>query len=88
MVAGISMIQLAVLSRPNCHLCEEMKRLIKHVIRERQIPAQLEEIEISTRPDLERLYGMDVPVLLMDGRLVAKNRTTETKLVRMLGSGP
>ena len=48
------------------------------------------EIDISTDPALEQMYGQEIPVLLVDGRKSAKYRTTEAELKRKLdgkGSG-
>ena len=44
----------------------------------------LEEIDISTDPELEARYGLEIPVLLVDGKKAAKYRVTEEELRRML----
>jgi glutaredoxin len=69
-------------SRPGCHLCEEMKAVIERVAR--ATPFALDEIDISGDPELERLYGLEIPVLLVDGRKAAKYRVTEEQLRRRL----
>ncbi len=48
------------------------------------VRAAVEEIDISTDPDLEARYGLEIPVLLVDGKKAAKYRVTEGELTRML----
>lgn len=78
------MIALTLYSRPGCHLCDDMKAAIARVARE--IPLMLEEIDISSDPALEARYGLEIPVLLVDGRKAAKYRLTDAELTRILTS--
>ena len=76
---------LTIYSKPDCHLCHEMKAAVQRVLRGRtDIP--LEEIDISNDPALLDRYGLEIPVLMIDGRKVAKYRVTEAELTRMIGS--
>jgi len=75
---------LTLYSRPGCHLCEEMKAVVQRVGRAAGAPVAVEEIDISTDPDLEARYGLEIPVLLVDGRKAAKYRVTEGELARIL----
>ena len=65
-----------------------MKAVIRRVAV--SVPVTLEEIDISGDVDLERLYGVEIPVLMADGKKVAKYRIRESELVRVLtkGQGP
>jgi hypothetical protein len=50
----------------------------------------LEEIDISSNAELEARYGLEIPVLVVNGRKAAKYRVTEAELERLLegrGSG-
>ena len=78
------MIALTIYSRPGCHLCDEMKTVVQRVVRSVTAPITVEEIDISTDHDLEARYGVEIPVLLVDGKKVAKYRVTETELTRLL----
>ena len=80
------MIVLTIYSRPGCHLCDEMKAIVERVARSAPGPLAIEEIDISTDRDLEARYGVEIPVLLMDGRKIAKYRVTEEELTRMLNA--
>jgi len=77
-------IVLTLYSRPGCHLCEDMKAVVQRVARAVEAPIKLEEIDISTDADLEARYGLEIPVLLVDGRKAAKYRVTEEELARIL----
>jgi glutaredoxin len=78
------MMLLTVYSRPGCHLCEEMKTVIQRVTRSLTAQIGLEEVDISLDPELEARYGLEIPVLLVDGRKAAKYRITERELMRIL----
>ena len=80
------MIALTLYSRPGCHLCDEMKAVVARVVRELETPVTIDEIDISTDADLETRYGLEIPVLLIDGKKAAKYRVTEGELTRLLRS--
>jgi glutaredoxin len=77
------MPRLTIYSKPDCHLCHEMKAVVERVARGRS-NASLEEIDISNDAVLLERYGHEIPVLMIDGMRVAKYRVTETELTRML----
>jgi hypothetical protein len=74
--------QLTIYSRPGCHLCEDMKAVVERV--GRKVPIRLEEINIEGDQDLERRYGAEIPVLMIEGRKAAKFRIAEEALLRAL----
>lgn len=76
------MTHLTIYSRAGCHLCEEMKTVIGLVAR--RVPLTVEEVDISADEGLEQRYGTEIPVLLIDGRKVAKHRIGEEELLRRL----
>jgi glutaredoxin len=76
------MIALTIYSRPGCHLCDEMKAVVQRVAQ--SIPLQLEEIDISTSAELEARYGLEIPVLMVEGKKAAKYRVGEEELRRIL----
>jgi hypothetical protein len=81
-------IVLTLYSRPGCHLCDEMKRTIGAVVAGTDRPIHLQEIDISTDPAFDAAYGLEIPVLLANGRKVAKYRMSEEQLRRLLASAP
>jgi len=76
------MLPVTIYSRPGCHLCDEMKAVVKQVAI--TVPLALNEIDISKDPELERLYGLEIPVLFVGGRKVAKYRVGEQEFRRIL----
>jgi len=75
---------LTVYSRPGCHLCDEMKAIIADVLDATHTPASVEEINVETSADLEDRFGLEVPVLLVNGRKAAKYRIAAEDLRRIL----
>ena len=75
-------IALTLYSRPGCHLCDEMKTVINRVAQ--STPLHLDEIDISSRADLEERYGLEIPVLFVAGKKAAKYRIGEEELRRLL----
>jgi hypothetical protein len=59
-----------------------MKAVVARVAR--RIPIALAEIDISADADLEARYGVEIPVLLVEGNKAAKYRVSEAELVRIL----
>jgi glutaredoxin len=80
-------LALIIYSRPGCHLCEEMKALVTRVIDRTSTEARLEEINVETDADLERRFGLEVPVLMLNGKKVAKFRVSAETLERVLTAG-
>jgi hypothetical protein len=76
------MVHLTIYSRPGCHLCDEMKATVARVAR--RFPLQVQEMDITTDADLEARYGLEIPVLMVDGKKAAKHRLTDEELLRIL----
>lgn len=79
--AGL-VIALTLYSRPGCHLCDEMKATVDRVAH--SVASSVEVIDISTDPELEARYGLEIPVLLVNGTKAAKIRVSEEELTRIL----
>lgn len=52
-------------SRTECGLCDEAREVIQAARAE--VPFEFEELFIDGNDDLEREYGLRVPVVLVDG---------------------
>jgi hypothetical protein len=61
-----------------------MKTVVQRVVRSVATPITIAEIDISTATDLEARYGLEIPVLLVDGKKAAKYRVSEEELTRLL----
>ena len=77
-------MQLTLYTRPGCHLCHEMKAVIRRV--RGQVACGLTEVDISPNPALLRRYGHDIPVLLADGVEVARARIGVVELLEALAA--
>jgi glutaredoxin len=79
-------VRLTIYSKPGCHLCDDMKSIV-HRVMATHPSAQtitLDEIDISTDPVLLDRYSVEIPVLMIDGKKVAKYRVSEAELRRMV----
>jgi glutaredoxin len=76
-------ITLTIYSRPGCHLCDDMKAIVERAARA-SADIKLDEIDITGDPELEAAYGLEIPVLFVDGRKAAKYRVSEEELRRLL----
>jgi Glutaredoxin-like domain (DUF836) len=81
---AVAVIALRLYTRPGCHLCDEMKAVVANVRRATAAQITVEEVDISKDADLEARYGLEIPVLEVNGRKAAKYRITEEALVRLL----
>jgi hypothetical protein len=79
-------IALTLYSRPGCHLCDEMKAVIDRVTRRASEAVTIDVVDISGDPGLETRYGVEIPVLLVNGKKAAKYRVTDKELTRILSS--
>jgi glutaredoxin len=77
-------VALTLYTRPGCHLCDEMKGIVRPIARE--LGCSLQDVDISGDADLEARFGQEIPVLLVNGRKAFKYRLTERELRRRLGS--
>lgn len=74
--------RLTLYSKPGCHLCDDMKHVIEAVAR--RVPLTLDVVDISTDQMLVDRYGLEIPVLLIEGKKAAKHRLTERDLEERL----
>ena len=71
-------IRIEIYSRPGCHLCDEAKEVIERV--GRRFPFALSVVNIETDPELEKLYGEQIPVVFINGSKAFKYRVDEAEL--------
>jgi glutaredoxin len=80
--APLEPLEVTLYTRPGCHLCDEAKSLIAPMLAE--FGARLLEINIDGDPELHERYNLDVPVIFLAGRKIAKHRVDPTQFKRQL----
>lgn len=76
------MAHVQLYTRQRCHLCDVAKEALDRV--RTAEPFELEIIDVDTDPTLVDKYGLEVPVILVDGKKVAKYRVDEAALLKRL----
>ena len=76
------MANLTLYSKPDCPLCDEARAALGRV--RNRVDFDLEEVDITTRPDLETRYRERIPVIAVDGEEVFDFHVDEPALERRL----
>jgi glutaredoxin len=58
--------RVIIYSRTNCHLCEVAKEVVESARNEAEF--ELEVVLIDGNAELEKLYGEEVPVTMINGK--------------------
>lgn len=74
--------RIVLYTKPGCHLCDDMLELLHRALRGTDVTVDERNIALDL-DDYER-YKHDIPVLLIDGREVARHRLAEPALVAAL----
>jgi glutaredoxin len=75
-------LEVILYTRPGCHLCDEAKLQIAPLLAE--VGGRLQEINIDADPELRERYNLDVPVIFLEGRKIAKHRVDPAQFRRQL----
>ena len=66
------MIELRLLSRSGCHLCEEMRAEVDRMLAGDE--HRWEVVDVDSDDEIARRWGDSIPVLFVNGRFFAKVR--------------
>ncbi len=66
------MIRLRLLSRPGCHLCEEMRAEVDRLLEGQEHAWEM--VDVDSDDEVARRWSDSIPVLFVNGRLFAKVR--------------
>jgi len=80
------MLRVTLYSRHGCHLCEEMRAVVASV--ERELPLEVDEVDVDGDAALAAAYGDEVPVLFVNGRKAFKYRVDAAALRARLRREP
>ncbi len=72
-------MRIVLVTRQGCHLCEDAERHLH------DLGFDVELHDVDTDDELYRLYDFRVPVVLVDGQVVAEGLITKTRLEASLG---
>ena len=75
--------RLTVVHRQDCDLCDEMVAALESLSRKIRLPS-ITVVDVDGDPELVRRYGLNVPVLLLDGTVVCKHHLDADELIRLL----
>ena len=70
-------VKVELITRVGCHLCEEAAELL------RQGGVEVIRRDVDADPALFRLYDFRVPVVLLDGKVVAEGRIDPSALAKL-----
>jgi len=59
-------MKVTIFSRRGCHLCDVAEETVRSV--QGEVPFDLEIVFIDGNEELEKLYGEEVPVTMIDGK--------------------
>ena len=79
------MRRVVLYGKPGCHLCEEARAAVAEA--RARATFELEEVDITTDPGLNREYGERIPVLAVDGEELFEFHVDAEELTRRLQSG-
>ena len=74
--------ELTLYSRPNCPLCDLMKAQSDRL--RARVALDLQVVNITGDIGLERRYGNEIPVLLINGRKAVTVSVDDVDLIRIL----
>lgn len=75
-------LEVTLYTRPGCHLCDEARSQIAPLLAE--FGARLREVNIDADPVLRERYNLDVPVIFLGDRKIAKHRVDPSQFRRHL----
>jgi glutaredoxin len=73
---------LTLYGKPGCHLCDDARAEIERLRAERGF--ELEQVDVSLDPGLNRLYGERIPVLALDGEELFELHVDAARLRELL----
>lgn len=76
---------IVIYSRKQCHLCDEAKAAIAPAAARRGLA--IEVVDVDSDPSLAAKYGLEVPVVFVNGRKAFKYRVDVAKLESLLERG-
>ena len=85
-------LQLTLIGRAYCHLCDDMQAALARLLQARGIAYELESVDLDAHPSLEDRFGALIPVLLVgrgsDGVEICHHFLNEAALLGCMSPTP
>jgi glutaredoxin len=76
------MALVTLYGKPGCHLCDDARAVVQQVRSRRSF--ELQEVDVSLDPAMNREYGERIPVLALDGVELFEFHVKEAVLIEQL----
>jgi glutaredoxin len=76
---------VTVYSREGCTCCEHAMHDLQEVARKYAL--EIQTVDVDTDPELTAQYGLEVPVIAIDGKVRFRGKVNRILLQRLLASG-
>lgn len=74
--------KITIYSKPDCHLCDRAKEVVERCRSKADLAVEV--IDISQNVELFDRYRNDIPVILLDGKEIARHFVRERQLLELL----
>lgn len=75
---------VTIYGKPECCLCDQAMTVLEEARRRK--PFEIEKVDISGNAALTERYGLDIPVVLVDGHEAFRHRIDAERLAELLES--
>lgn len=80
MAAVAARHRVVLLTREGCHLCEDADAVVRQIVD----PAEYAHVVIDGDPETRDRFAIDIPVVIVDGRILARWRVSADELTQAL----
>jgi glutaredoxin len=77
--------EIVLYTRQGCHLCEDARAVLDSAAL--SYPLVVKSVDVDTDPDLVSSYGLEVPVVMINGKVRFRGRINGVLLDRLLQQG-
>jgi glutaredoxin len=82
----VAKVEVVIYSKPDCHLCDEIKAQLKKLQRRHRF--ELSEVNILEDPEALNRFKEEIPVVFINGRKAFKFHLDEQEFLRKLQRNP
>jgi len=75
-------LSLILYSRKNCQLCDAFEHELAELVHTKKL--SMEKVDVDSLPELQILYGNDVPVLALNEQTICQHFFDQDKILKAL----